>query len=135
MAGQNIPDGYTLDSTITIKDRPELTLTIKYRPMLGPLRNLLMDQQTQSLQAPVANRLKAIREAAQVVAQALSEQIVSWDVRDAEGKVRDITAESLLLLNPEQFTAIENRIEGWYRPEETGTAPAGESTEESTEKN
>jgi hypothetical protein len=118
-----IDDGYTRDEIIAAARRhPEVRIV--YRPMLTPERGRLT-LQTVRLNARGAGGIDA---ASQLVIAAVAAKLVSWDLVDSAGILREICPATVGALEPNLFEKIYAAVAGF-------DDPAAEDAEEANVKN
>src|SRR5579872_1240292 len=106
-----IDDGYTRDEVIAAaRWHPEVRIV--YRPMLAPERRRLT-LQTVRLNAQGE---QGINTASQLVIAALAAKLVSWDLADADGQLREICPATVGALEPNLFEKIYAAIAGFDDP-------------------
>jgi hypothetical protein len=106
-----IDDGYTRDETIAAaKWHPEVQIV--YRPMLSPERRRLT-LQTVRLNARGTGGIDA---ASQLVIAAVAAKLVSWDLVDPAGGLREICPATVGALEPNLFEKIYAAVAGFDDP-------------------
>lgn len=91
-----IPDGYSQDAYL--RESPGLhgEMRFRYRPMLVEEKNQIV----------AAADKKGAGQGDMLLAEAVARRIVEWDVRDAQGAVIPITADTVRRLRPTLFNRV-----------------------------
>ena len=106
-----IDDGYTRDEIIDATKRHP-AVRIVYRPMLAPERRRLT-LQTVRLNARGEGGIDA---ASQLVILAIAAKLVSWDLADSAGSLREICPATVGALEPNLFEKIYAAVAGFDDP-------------------
>ena len=121
-----IDDGYTRDEVIpAAKRHPDVQIV--YRPMLAPERRRLT-LQTVRLNTRGEGGIDA---ASHLVIAAVAAKLVSWDLVDAAGRLREICPATVGALEPNLFEKIYAAVAGFDDP----VAADGAGQEEANVKN
>jgi hypothetical protein len=108
MPAAYIDDGYTRDELIAAaRWHPEVQIV--YRPMLAPERRRLT-LQTVRLNARGEGGIDA---ASQLVIAAVAARLVSWDLLDSAGSLREICPATVGALEPNLFEKIYAAVAGF----------------------
>jgi hypothetical protein len=103
-----IDDGYTRDDVIAAaRWHPEVRIV--YRPMLAPERRRLT-LQTLRLHAQGE---QGVNTASQLVIAAVAAKLVSWDLADSAGTLREICPATVGALEPNLFEKIYAAVAGF----------------------
>jgi hypothetical protein len=117
-----IDDGYTRDEIIAAARRhPEVRIV--YRPMLSPERRRLT-LQTVRLNARGEGGIDA---ASQLVIAAVAAKLVSWDLVDSSGNLREICPATVGALEPNLFEKIYAAVAGFDAARDADGADADET--------
>lgn len=98
-----IPDGYTESGYIRAERGIHPALRFTFRPMLGADKTVIMD---------LVLDPKKKRDQDRIMAAALKERLVDWDLHDAAGKSVPISTDVIGRLKPRLFTKLFMVVSG-----------------------